>query len=355
MRTPNDCRLAENVDEIDLILGGHDHIYEIKKVNGKFIIKSGTDFRQLSKIDLTFGSNRVNIDIKEVDINSTDFDEDIELKQQIEKYSDVIQARMDKVLGHFMCDLDGRFSSIRNHETNLGNFVTDIMLACTHSDLAILNSGTLRSDQIHLKGEFKLRNLVSIMPMIDPMIVLSASGKQIWQALENGVSQWPKLEGRFPQVSGVRFAFDPNKPSGQRIDPRYIKIGDEYLDFEQKYRLATKAYLHQGKDGYSMLKDCEVIVSEEECPELVTAIQNHFAAIEVLTHKKNPTRHRQSLICVSRRTSVVKLNELTGCLSLESSPNVSAPSSMNHRNPLRKGHSFDNARKALSSLSLIHI
>lgn len=32
MRTPNDCRLAENVDEIDLILGGHDHVYEIKKV-----------------------------------------------------------------------------------------------------------------------------------------------------------------------------------------------------------------------------------------------------------------------------------------------------------------------------------
>ena len=32
MRTPNDIRLAENVSEIDLILGGHDHIYEKKKV-----------------------------------------------------------------------------------------------------------------------------------------------------------------------------------------------------------------------------------------------------------------------------------------------------------------------------------
>lgn len=33
MRTPNDCRLAANVDEIDLILGGHDHVYEVKKVS----------------------------------------------------------------------------------------------------------------------------------------------------------------------------------------------------------------------------------------------------------------------------------------------------------------------------------
>ena len=32
MRTPNDIRLAENVPEVDLILGGHDHVYEKKKV-----------------------------------------------------------------------------------------------------------------------------------------------------------------------------------------------------------------------------------------------------------------------------------------------------------------------------------
>ena len=35
MRTPNDIRLAENVAEIDLILGGHDHVYEKKKVGNK--------------------------------------------------------------------------------------------------------------------------------------------------------------------------------------------------------------------------------------------------------------------------------------------------------------------------------
>ena len=33
MRMPNDIRLAENVEEIDLILGGHDHEYEIQQVS----------------------------------------------------------------------------------------------------------------------------------------------------------------------------------------------------------------------------------------------------------------------------------------------------------------------------------
>ena len=32
MRTPNDIRLAENVEDIDLVLGGHDHVYENLKV-----------------------------------------------------------------------------------------------------------------------------------------------------------------------------------------------------------------------------------------------------------------------------------------------------------------------------------
>lgn len=57
-----------------------------------------------------------------------------------------------------------------------GNFICDIMLASTHSDLAILNSGTLRADRIYTKGDFTLRDLVTLLPMMDPMIVLNATG-----------------------------------------------------------------------------------------------------------------------------------------------------------------------------------
>ena len=67
--------------------------------------------------------------------------------------------------------------------------------------------------------------------------------------LENGVSKWPALEGRFPQVSGIQFAFDPAKPPGSRVDPKLVKIGDEYIDMGEgqdkgrTYRMATKSYL----------------------------------------------------------------------------------------------------------------
>lgn len=75
------------------------------------------------------------------------------------------------------------------------------------------------------------------------------------------MSQWPKLEGRFPQVAGVSFAFDPELPPGSRVDPQFVRIGDEYLVPTQQYRLATKAYLHSGCDGYTVFKDAPVLVS----------------------------------------------------------------------------------------------
>lgn len=33
MRTPNDIKLAEGCTDIDLILGGHDHVYEVLEVS----------------------------------------------------------------------------------------------------------------------------------------------------------------------------------------------------------------------------------------------------------------------------------------------------------------------------------
>ena len=55
------------------------------------------------------------------------------------------------------CDLEGRFSRIRTGETNLGNLVTDIMRQATRSEIALLNSGTFRSDAVHEAGAFRVK------------------------------------------------------------------------------------------------------------------------------------------------------------------------------------------------------
>lgn len=55
------------------------------------------------------------------------------------------------------CSLEGRLKFVRTRETNLGNLVTDIMRKYMKADVALLNSGTLRSDCVHEAGVFKMK------------------------------------------------------------------------------------------------------------------------------------------------------------------------------------------------------
>ena len=88
-----------------------------------------------------------------------------------------METELVKELGEFEVDLDGRFSSIRAQETNLGNFVTDVMVAALNADFALLNSGTLRSDALPPAGPFFLKDLLAVLPMIDPLVLLEVTGK----------------------------------------------------------------------------------------------------------------------------------------------------------------------------------
>ncbi|XP_075233832.1 mannosylglucosyl-3-phosphoglycerate phosphatase isoform X2 [Lycorma delicatula] len=308
MRMPNDIKLAENAAEIDLILGGHDHVYSVMQVNDKYVIKSGTDFRQFSKITISFTGSNTNVDVEEINVTSDAFDEDEAVEASLEKFSGVMENRMTELLGTFSVPLDGRFETIRRQESNLGNWICDVVLAATGAELVIINAGTFRSDRIHPAGPFTLGDLVNLIPMRDPLVLLEVTGSEILVALENAVSQYPKLEGRFPQVAGIGFGFDSTMPPGSRVDPTLVRIGDEYLIPTQSYKLATKSYLYSGCDGYTVLKQAKVLLDEENCPELGLAVQNHFEAIKVRLGKtKRPSRHRQSLVTLSRRHSLVKM------------------------------------------------
>ncbi|KAK3597557.1 hypothetical protein CHS0354_018152 [Potamilus streckersoni] len=311
MRWPNDRRLAESVAEVDIILAGHDHDYNVEMVNGKYIIKSGTDFRNLSKISITLNhSGMAIIDVQRVDLDSS-IEEDPDVKESVNHIRGDIDLKMDEELGNMAVEMDGRFRSIRAQETNLGNFVTDIILEACPADCCILNSGTFRSDRIHPKGLFRLRDLLTILPLVDPLCVIRVSGEGILKALENGVSQYPSLEGRFPQVAGIEFGFDPSKPRGQRVEKDLVKIQDEYLQLNREYRLCTKEYIASGKDGYDVFKDCEILVTSEQCPTISTAVRNHFESVQMCQGVK-PCRsgHRQSLVSlVSQVIARTKWND----------------------------------------------
>lgn len=148
MRTPNDLNLAQHCPKLDLILGGHDHVYEVVKINHLNVVKSGTDFRQFSKITVSKGTppdvlpdsdkSNLHVVIEKVNVTSS-FEEDKALKEELNKYTEMIESKMGIVLGNFICELDARFSQIRTSETNVGNWICDIALAATGMSLTGLS------------------------------------------------------------------------------------------------------------------------------------------------------------------------------------------------------------------------
>ncbi len=101
-------------------------------------------------------------------------------------------------------------------------------------------------------------------------------GEILHQCLENSVSQYPKLEGRFLQVSGIQFAFDPSKPSGARVDHRLVRVNNQPLDLKREYKVATKIYVKNGRDGYTCIKECPLLIDNDVAPRLLPVVENYF-------------------------------------------------------------------------------
>lgn len=62
-------------------------------------------------------------------------------------------------------------------------------------------AGTIRGDQIYPKGVLKVLDIVSCFPFEDPVVVIKVSGAKIIEALENGLSKVPALEGKSVVIS----------------------------------------------------------------------------------------------------------------------------------------------------------
>ena len=123
MRMPND-RKSATIPGVDLILGGHDHDYFAKAVNGVTIVKSGTDFRDLSEVRLRRRSGGLDVTVTRHSITSS-IPKDPDMAAVVHKWAGEMENRLDTRLGGTCIDLECRFNHIRRGESNITNFVAD--------------------------------------------------------------------------------------------------------------------------------------------------------------------------------------------------------------------------------------
>jgi 2',3'-cyclic-nucleotide 2'-phosphodiesterase (5'-nucleotidase family) len=259
-----DLHLALQVKDIDVIAGGHSNTvpeaYPAVVENSgapTLIVQAGSQGKYLGDLILSFDEEGI---IKSWDksrlitIDDT-IESDPACIEKLLEYQKPILEMMNNIIGKTLASLDGEKNHIRALETNLGNLVADAMLEKASplgASIAIVNSGAIRSSVP--AGDLSLGQVLEILPYGNYLVSIELSGQQIIGALENGVSQVDQLAGRFPQVAGLRFAWDPQSPVGDRIVSVDIKTGDSYQPLEPavKYKIATNDFLAGGGDGYTM-------------------------------------------------------------------------------------------------------
>ena len=209
-----DKRLAAMLDPawgVDLILGGHTHtiLEQPAKVADILIAQAGVGTKQIGRFDII-----VNTDTNDVHdftwelipINSTHCPRDIEMEETIRQFKAQTDEKYDRVL----CRLDHELTHPdRYQETELGNFVADILLKETGLDIILLGSGSVRKKS--LSTLLNLSEFMELFPYDDKLRQLTVTGDQLKRML-NYVFRDEMFDSdhtEFYQLSeGMRVRFD---------------------------------------------------------------------------------------------------------------------------------------------------
>jgi 5'-nucleotidase len=268
---PADERLAREVPGIHLVIGGHEHDPLENVVGETLITKAGADGVFVVRVDLQATRDGTVLARQHRFVPITpELPEDPAMAALIARYQSRLSEALDVRIGETAVPLDARNAALRTSETNAGNLITDVMRARLHADVAFMNGGGIRGNQLVPAGPLTRRDINALLPFLNVLVMLEVPGKVLLEALERSVSAYPRESGGFLQVSGLSFVFDPARPPGQRV--QRVVVGGEPLEPERRYKLATNSYTAGGGDGYAMLATAKPLVFPEDGPGLAETL-----------------------------------------------------------------------------------
>ncbi len=259
-----DKALARCAPGIDVIIGGHEHTLLQSASGGTPIFKMTADARELGRIDLNIDSATGKVESIDWEIIPvTDaVEDDPAFAPVVEKYAK-LTAELSAPVGRTTVPLDARSEASRTVETNVADFIADAFRRASGADIALINGGSIRADDMLPAGDLTVRDVLSILPFGNDLAVIEVTGDVLRQALEHGVSlTGPGAEpGRFAQVSGLRYSFDASKLPGVRLVD--VTVGGKPLDPKKKYTLVTTSFVAEGGDQYAMFKGSRNILKKK--------------------------------------------------------------------------------------------
>jgi 2',3'-cyclic-nucleotide 2'-phosphodiesterase (5'-nucleotidase family) len=256
---------------IDLIAGGHEHeplVFESAKA---VITKAGSDARYLVQVDLWVTPEGRLVErswtFHEV---SARIPPDPAIEKLIKGYTADLDRELGVPAGRTEVALDARRHIVRTQETGVGNFIADVMREALGADVAVMNGGGIRGDKITPPGTLMRRDVYTLVPFNNAVVMVELTGAAVRQMLEHGLAQADNEGGGFLQVSGARVSYTPGRPAGSRIAT--LEVGGKAVDPNARYRVATIDFIANGGDGQPAFRGARVLVSSTSAPDLPTLV-----------------------------------------------------------------------------------
>lgn len=264
-------------DKPIIIVDGHSHTpieKGIFKGDNVILVQTGEHLNNLGVVNLNL-TNFKNSTAKLIPITKDLAEPDPVVKGLIDDaYEGFKESVSGVVLNDNKIHFNGQREFVRTRETNLGNAITDAMVAYgkegfrNPTDFAMINGGGIRKD---IKpGVVTEGDIIGVLPFGNITSQIQVTGTQILQMFEHSVRTTTTEEldahgmplispnGGYLHVSNtIRVIYDTTKEPGSRVLGVYIYDGkaDEFLplDLNRTYYMATNDFLAAGGDGYSML------------------------------------------------------------------------------------------------------
>ena len=271
-----DLDIAKKVNGIDLIVGGHTNTLlsnTTDKADGPYptwvntpnggrtaVVQAYAYGKYLGRLDVTFDDQGVvQSAIGEPILLDQSIPEDERVKARIAELAAPLAELLEEVIAEAATTVDGSGNSCRKQQCEVGNLVATAMLEHMKPfgiDIAITNAGGIRASLD--KGPITTGAILTTLPFEGVLSRFKLKGSDVVAALENGVSGVEDMQGRFPQVAGIRFEFTlSQEPNNGRILKVEVMQDGEWASLapDKIYGITTNDFLRSGKDGYSAFAD----------------------------------------------------------------------------------------------------
>ena len=231
-------------------------------MNSAAVMKGASNARTIWTVDLSFDAQGLpSIDEKKIQLNqSVALDGEYEVlaakwRGQLLETFPFLEAKV----GEAALPLDGREVTVRNEESNWGNFIVDQMRGAfgePEAELAFINGGTLRIDD-YIAGDIQFEDIGRTFGFSSFLRLTTVSGAEFRDIMEAGFRGFGPSKGYFPQISGFRLCVDRSRNEFDRIVSLQVPDADGWIEIEdeKQYSLVVPDFLYNGGDGYQVPHD----------------------------------------------------------------------------------------------------